>query len=83
MFIRWDMRLTDRELIRKIAVLEQPTNYQQLADMLGCNRSTVIRSLNRLKHVVHKQRAGRRFPYSFSINYAALPDDLRSELCPK
>lgn len=80
---RWDMRLTDVAVIRAIARLEHPASQAEIAEGLGCNRKTVNRSLKRLRSIVRPEGGGRGSPYTYSIDYEALPDDLRKELCPK
>jgi transcriptional antiterminator len=77
---RWDMRLTDKEIIRAVAQLQRPCTQEELAQHLGCSRRTVIRSLKRLKGVINAVGSGNGIPYRYEIAYHLLPDDLRTEL---
>lgn len=80
---RWDMRLTDRAVLKAIASIKKPENQQTLADSLGCHERTVRRSLKRLKALGYVEILGggnRYTPYEYKVNVEVLPDDLRSEL---
>ena len=77
---RWNMRLTDREVIRAIARLERPCSQEEIADMLGCHRHTVMRSIRRLSKVIIPQGSGSGRPFTYAIVFDLLPDDLRREL---
>lgn len=77
---RWDMRLTDKELLRYLASLKEPTSQKAIATALGCHENTVRKSIKRLDRIITAHGYGNRIPYRYSINRAELPDHLKAEL---
>lgn len=80
---RWDMRLTDREVLITLANLKEPTSQSDIAETLGCNHSTVARAIRRLKAKGYIQPIGdgRKTPYEgYRIFHERLPESIRVEL---
>jgi biotin operon repressor len=65
---RWDMRLTDREVLAALA-LGTPTSQRDLAVKFGCGTATITRSIRRLKlaGVIEAVRGGRRVPMEWRV----------------
>lgn len=81
--VRWDMRLTDREVLRAIHRTAQPISQAEIADQLRCCERTVNRSVQRLRALGYLEvtGGGNRFsPYTYNVNVEALPDDIRANI---
>lgn len=81
--IRWDMRLTDREVLKAIYRTAQPISQAEIANHLRCSERTVQRSVMRLQKMGYLTvlGGGNRFgPYRYNINIQVLPDDIRANL---
>jgi predicted transcriptional regulator len=78
--IRWDMRLTDREVLKAINGLDKPLSQEAIADSLDCGRRTVQRAIKRLKDNGILSVVGDTNPATYKINKDALPEALQQEL---
>lgn len=78
--IRWDMRLTDREVLKAIRNLKKPASQEAIADELDCGRATVQRAIKRLKNQGVLSVVGDSKPSVYEINTACLPEALQQEL---
>lgn len=80
---RWDMRLTDREVIITLSKLDKPMSQEQIAEEIGCTHRTLSRALKRLraKGYISPIGEGRKTPYEgYTIFYDRLPESIRMEL---
>lgn len=79
---RWDMRLTDREVLKAINRLQKPLNIVSLAEILDCSERTVRRSIKRMEErkILTHIRGGHRVPSEYQVNLELVPEDVRSEL---
>lgn len=80
--IRWDMRLTDREVL-KLIHNSKPMSQAAIAALLRCSERTVLRSVQRLEAAGYLEVVGRgnRYgPQRYDIHVEALPDDIRAEI---
>lgn len=80
---RWDMRLTDREVLIALSNLSKPTAQADIAESLGCTERTFSRALKRLraKGYIAPIGDGRYLPYEgYTIFYEKLPDEIRMYL---
>lgn len=81
--IRWDMRLTDREILRVVSQLKQPASFDEIAALADCSRTTVYNAMKRLSRkgiVTMIRETGRRYPAEYKINLENVPDEVRNEL---
>ncbi|KAB2859954.1 MAG: winged helix-turn-helix transcriptional regulator, partial [Anaerolineae bacterium] len=74
MFItdRWDMRLTDREVITALSRLDKPTSQTDIAEDLGCSIRTLSRAIKRLraKGYIEPIGDGHKTPFKgYTIHY--------------
>lgn len=77
---RWDMRLTDREVLTALSKLEKPTSQPDIAEELGCSIRTLSRAIGRLraKGYIETIGNGRNSPFeSYKIHYDQLPESFR------
>ena len=81
--IRWDMRLTERAVLKHLANLEKPKSQKQIAQELDCNHATLERTIKRLKDkgvlTVNNEQSIARY----EIHLEKLPDYLREEIARK
>lgn len=79
---RWDMRLTDKEVLKAINKMTEPLTQTELAERLDCSEMTVRRAIGRLreKKFITQERSNRRVAARYEINKENLPDEVRSEL---
>lgn len=80
--LRWDMRLTDREVL--LIVHDQPTiTWQQMSEHLGVDVRSIARCIRRLAQ--HGYISRERLPRNrvrYHIAYDSLPESLRVVLRP-
>lgn len=81
--IRWDVRLTEREVLRAIAHQDKPASQQDIADSLDCGRRTVQRAIKRLKDKGIVTVVGNSKPSLYQVNTDQLPDAMRMEISRK
>lgn len=77
---RWDVRLSEREVLKAIVSLEKPVSQRQIAESLDCGKATVERAIKRLKDKGILLVIGDTNPAVYQVNHEVLTDSLKAEI---
>lgn len=74
--LRWDMRLTDKEVLQVLMTITEPVNHGRIAKRLDCAEITVRRSIGRLKskQIISEVFRGRGRPSEYIVHKDKLPE---------
>ncbi len=80
--VRWDMRLTDKSVLRELHNRTSEISQEEIAQRLQCHANTVQRAIGRMKDRGYLEllSGGGRVPSRYAIRYENLPTDIRDEL---